>query len=304
MMIVDSILFAGSHDEGKVLEKAMEDFRKESRTARLRHQEALKLKDAKSLAFGKYITLVPSHNLSRHYDRPLPGSTARLEIHDTKIERALHSIPGQQMVGVIIPRSQAAAAHHERELANLEHQRSAFESRVHFLQDDDGADVIQSRSYKSKSYEDDDMPKSISYELRSEGADGESRRRLQHSQLSSASLTSLVGSGVANSRDPRHSAATSYEESYPQLTRSSSLIFFKSRLAVVETQEQAKIWALLPSSLDDDDDRNPNETRKNLASNNNSTRDVDEEDCGVEVVLGATVEDTPKDGDNSDDDDD
>jgi hypothetical protein len=75
-------------------------------------------------------------------------------------------------------------------------------------------------------------------------------------------------------------------------------------LAVVETQEQGKMRALIPSSLDDDDDRNPNETRKNLASNNNSTRDVDEEDCGVEVVLGATVEDTPKDGDNSDDDDD
>jgi hypothetical protein len=311
MMIVDSILFAGSHDEGKILEKAMENFRKESRTARLRHQEALKLKDAKSLAYGKYITLVPSYNLSRHYDRPLPGSTARLETHDKRIERAPHSIPGQQMVGVIIPRSQAAAAHHEEELADLEHQRSAFEARVRFLQENDGADVIQNRSYKSKSYEDDDLPESIIYELRSEGTDDESRRRLQPSQLSSSSGTLLVGTKVASSRDPRHPASACFEvvalkESDPQkqavplLSSSSSFIFFKSQSAVVETQEQAN---KRPRNLNDDDDaRNPNETRKNIASNN-STRDVDDEDCGVEVVLGASAEDLSRDGDNNEDDD-
>lgn len=314
MMIVDSILFAGSHeDEGKILEKAMENFHKESRTARLRHQEALKLKDAKSLAYGKYITLVPSHNLSRHYDRPLPGSTAILELYEKKIERAPHSIPGQQMVGVIIPRSQAAAAHHEEELAKLEQQRSAFESRVRFLQDKDGADMIQSRSYMSKSYEDDDMPKSIIYEVRSEGTDDESRRRLQTSQLSSSSSSSTprVGLEVAKSRDPRRSTGVGYEvlamkKSDPQkqavslLSSSSSFNFSKSQLAVVEMQEQAK--KVLCGLSDDDDSRNPNETRKNVASNS-STRDVDEVECGIEVVLGATVENASKDGDNSDDDD-
>jgi hypothetical protein len=295
MMIVDSILFSGSHDEGKILEKAMENFRKESRTARLRHQEALKLKDAKSLAYGKYVTLVPSHNLSRHYDRPLPGSSARLEIHDKQIERAPHSIPGQQMVGVIIPRSQAAAAHHEEELAKLEHQRSAFESRVKFLQDNVG---------------EDDMPKSIICERRSKGTDDESRRRLQTSQLSSSSATPLVGSKVVNSQDPVHSVGACYEvlasmESDPQkqavplLNTSSSFDFFKSQLAVVERQEQAN---KRPCGLDDDDARNPNETRKSIASNN-STRDIDEEDCGVEVVLGASIEDASWDSDNSDDND-
>jgi hypothetical protein len=284
MMIVDSILFAGSQDEGKVLEKATENFRKESRTARLRQQAALKLKDAKSLAFGNYVTLVPSYNLSRHFDRPLPGSSARLELReDEKIEMAPYGIPGQQMVGVIIPRSQAAAAHHEEELAKLENRRSSFESRLRFLQGKDDAAAIASRTKSDE----DEMPKAIAYEVKSNDSsyDG-SRRRLQISQLS---LTSL-NSEVANPRESRRMMRAGCEvraleesDSRKLMSSSSSLVFFRSQKEL------------------NDDDRNPDETQKNITKKN--TRDDDEEDCGVEVVLGANVEDATKDGDSMDSND-
>jgi C2 domain len=105
MMLLDWWLRAEGKDEA-ALEKAVENFKKDSWFARIRRQEALKLRDMKCLAFGKYITLIPSFNLSRHFDRPLAASSARL--HNTTIAQekiARLGVPGQQLFGVILPRT-------------------------------------------------------------------------------------------------------------------------------------------------------------------------------------------------------
>ena len=66
MMFLNWLLHPQGKDEA-VLAKALDNFKRESWFARIRHQEALKLRDMKCLAFGKYIMLVPSHNISRTF---------------------------------------------------------------------------------------------------------------------------------------------------------------------------------------------------------------------------------------------
>jgi hypothetical protein len=80
----------------------------------------LKLRDMKSLAFGKYITLVPSHNLSRHFDRPLPSSFARLHnCSMNPIKLAPRGIPGQQLIGVILPKTESEVLRYADDFASL-----------------------------------------------------------------------------------------------------------------------------------------------------------------------------------------
>ena len=106
MMILDWWLRSEGKDEA-ALQKAVENFKKDSWLARARRQEALKLRDMKCLAFGKFITLIPSHNLSRHFDRPIASSSARLYNRSQEVEKiAPLGIPGQQLFGAILPRSE------------------------------------------------------------------------------------------------------------------------------------------------------------------------------------------------------
>ena len=84
----------------------MENFKKESQSARIRRQEAVKLRDMKCLAFGKFITLVPAHNLSRHYDRPHARSFAKLHTDENDIKMAPQGILWQQLFGVFLPRTE------------------------------------------------------------------------------------------------------------------------------------------------------------------------------------------------------
>ena len=76
--------------------------------ARAKREEALKLKAIKCLRFGKLITQVPEYNLSRHYDRPLPQSTARPwrgNLLAPKLDAA-QWLPRQQLYGPMIPRGE------------------------------------------------------------------------------------------------------------------------------------------------------------------------------------------------------
>lgn len=115
--------------------------------ARLRREDAVKKQDIKVLAFGKFSVQVPSYNLvsltctnvfialhcssrvndelmhffngkARHYDRPLPQSVAvqASTIPDVQIEKL---IPGQQLYGTMIPRTEDAALLFDKNHKNI-----------------------------------------------------------------------------------------------------------------------------------------------------------------------------------------
>jgi hypothetical protein len=130
MMLLDWWLRAEGKDEA-ALQKAIENFKKDSWIARIRRQEALKLRDMKCLAFGKYITLIPSHNLSRHFDRPLPTSSARIHSSGTNNEKlAPLGIPGQQLFGTILPRSESESIKCQPEFDKLPEKLSDISSII------------------------------------------------------------------------------------------------------------------------------------------------------------------------------
>eukprot|EP00536_Pseudo-nitzschia_multiseries_P001620 jgi/Psemu1/294478/fgenesh1_pm.21_\ len=117
MKLVDIFLRANEKKDGK-LNEMIKNFDIQSGHARLSREEALKIKDIKSVAFGTYSVQVPSFNLSRHYDRPLPQSSSRiyrqapkrrstknnLRMSVTELGNQKTLIPGQQLYGAMIPR--------------------------------------------------------------------------------------------------------------------------------------------------------------------------------------------------------
>ena len=100
MKIVDLWLRANKSDE---LQQIMDAFDAKKQIARIRREQALKVKAVKCLRFGKLITQVPAFNLARHYDRPLPSSTAKIVRKAPAIE-CTSVLPGQQLYGDMIPR--------------------------------------------------------------------------------------------------------------------------------------------------------------------------------------------------------
>ena len=62
----DSNAGASDDNEDKPLKSLVEKFQEQFKLARMRREEAVKLKDIKSLAFGKYSIQVPSFNLGTH----------------------------------------------------------------------------------------------------------------------------------------------------------------------------------------------------------------------------------------------
>ncbi len=100
MKIVDLWLRANKSDE---LQQLMDAFDAKKQIARIRREQALKVRAVKCLRFGKLITQVPAFNLARHYDRPLPSSTAKVIRKAPAIE-CTSVLAGQQLYGDMIPR--------------------------------------------------------------------------------------------------------------------------------------------------------------------------------------------------------
>ena len=95
---------ASNHDNA--VAKALVKFRETSNEAGLQCKEAVKLKDVKDVWFGSYNTEIPAFNLTRHYDRPLPESFARLYPPKGSPEIANKQalwLPSQQLFGSMIP---------------------------------------------------------------------------------------------------------------------------------------------------------------------------------------------------------
>ena len=112
MKFVDVYLEAQAKKNDSSLEKELEKFHEQSKKARMKREDALKLKAVKEIRFGKFITLVPAYNLARHHDRPLPQSSARVFTRDlakgdqlvVKKDEKKAWVPGQQLHGSMIPR--------------------------------------------------------------------------------------------------------------------------------------------------------------------------------------------------------
>jgi RNA binding exosome subunit len=130
MKILDLYLRANKSDD---LNKLMEAFDQKKRAARLRREQALKVKAVKCLRFGDYITQVPAFNLARHYDCPLPSSTAKIVRKPPKIEFTSYS-PGQQLYGDMIPRLEDGYLGNQIAVLERMKRLSALESRLVLLQ--------------------------------------------------------------------------------------------------------------------------------------------------------------------------
>lgn len=73
--------------------------------ARSKQEEGIKLKAIRNIRFGPFSIKVPALNITRHYDYPLPESTAKPEVNivDTSTLNIKMSMPGQKHVGIMIP---------------------------------------------------------------------------------------------------------------------------------------------------------------------------------------------------------
>jgi len=91
-----------------VMDEIQEREQKRWIDGRILREEALKLKATRILRFGRFALRVPSVNITRYRDYPLPESTARPiaqgEVdHDTVNVNVNKYIPGQKHYGVMIP---------------------------------------------------------------------------------------------------------------------------------------------------------------------------------------------------------
>ena len=173
MKFVDVYFFADATvDPDELVQNAMESFKAKSRTARLRRQEAIKLKDVKTLTFGSFSTLVPAVDLSRHVDRPLPESFAEVRLigataHASgKLERSNFSlhVPGQQFRKGIIPRTESGAELFETEFPRLLQTLEALKMLVKDIQDSDLYKLVNRIDGPTCS-SDENLPESIGFEL-------------------------------------------------------------------------------------------------------------------------------------------
>ena len=90
----------------RVMHEIQEREQKRFNEARILREEAMKLKAARILRFGRFAVKVPSVNVTRFYDYPLTESTARPtngNDNGTITERISKYVPGQKDYGVMIP---------------------------------------------------------------------------------------------------------------------------------------------------------------------------------------------------------
>ena len=306
-----------SQDDDKVLQRMIESFQEKSRSARLRHQEAVKLKDLKELSFGNFSTLIPAFNLSRHYDRPLPESSATLHRPslDDEIKFAKYHVPGQQCFGGIIPRPHDVARQFEVELPKLAKLVERIEGCVDEIQEAENIKML--KRLKNLGSHDEDIPDSVGYELLSINEEEDENALLdtkdpnkKETHLRLGDTSSLLVNNESRiavlserRKSRRESAATrssarwGYEvisfaddgeeqdlrDRVVRLASSSALIMSKdSHLSIMETSEKnrANHTQLLEAI--------PSQTHLDASSkmqHRTDSTDEEEEEAGVEVTL-------------------
>eukprot|EP00934_Nitzschia_sp_Nitz4_P008726 Nitzschia sp. Nitz4//scaffold61_size107673//28299//31553//NITZ4_004228-RA/size107673-snap-gene-0.43-mRNA-1//1//CDS//3329555689//8716//frame0 len=153
MKLVDLCIRASSKQDRK-LEELVQNFNIQSKLARLRREEALKAKDLKTITFGKYSVQVPSFNLARHFDRPLPESSAQIDM-TFRPEKLRYAgwIPGQQLFGVMIPRPEDDCQHQEEEHQKLLEKLPELQKDVVRMDEEPESEMQHVQSYHSFGYE-------------------------------------------------------------------------------------------------------------------------------------------------------
>jgi len=177
MKLVDLYLRA-NEKKNKELKDLMENFNIQKNIARMRREEALKTKDIKELAFGMYSVQVPSFNLSRHFDRPLPESSSRVcrkvpkpvgrssrrfSVCDVKDEDPW--FPGQQLYGSMIPRPHGDEELHKEEAIMGERVLKLFADRVQGIQEAEGLSQHERKQLRKLGVRAGSHPMSIGYEV-------------------------------------------------------------------------------------------------------------------------------------------
>ena len=179
MKLVDLSLRAKSNS-GDSLETIMKGFDVQKVLARERRERALKIKDIKEAAFGKYSVQVPSFNLTRHFDRPLPESSGRvcrkgksrncgrssrrLSVVDIS-KKGEPWIPGQQLYGDLIPRPEYDMSVYEQEVAVQEKEMRKFRARVKKIKDADGISQAARKVLAKLGHDIHDSPMAFGYEV-------------------------------------------------------------------------------------------------------------------------------------------
>jgi hypothetical protein len=174
------------------LDTIMKGFDIQKTIARERRERALKVKDIKEAVFGKYSVQIPSFNLPRHFDRPLPDSSGRVCRKDEiktcgRSSRRLSFvdfrkeepwIPGQQLYGDLLPRPEYDLSIYEQEVAIQEQALRKFRARVLKIKDADN-DSIAARKVLAQLGHDEGSPMAFGYEVAlqddvssSDGCDG------------------------------------------------------------------------------------------------------------------------------------
>lgn len=160
MRLVDAYLRSSSDDDEV---KTSEEFRKQSRLARIRREEAVKLKDMKCLAYGEFVTLIPGFNLPRHYDHALHMSSAVRIPSSAKPKKAPASsrIPGQQLYGSMIPHTKAGLSLLQEEAKETEAIRKAVAEQLARLESI--KTHVSSRHLNPD--QDNELPDDLGYEM-------------------------------------------------------------------------------------------------------------------------------------------
>jgi hypothetical protein len=177
MKLVDLYLRA-NQQENHALKELTCKFHIQSNIARRRREEALKIKDMKELAFGKYSVQVPSFNLSRHFDRPLPDSSSvvckdfaklcRQNGHPMSVVTDVHKdpwIPGQHLYGMMIPRPEEDEKVYRAEAVIGERVLKQFQDRVREIKDAEGLSEYEQNQLLKLGVRPNSIPMSFGYEV-------------------------------------------------------------------------------------------------------------------------------------------
>ena len=94
--------------QGLIFDKIAETFKEKGRLARLKGEEALKMKAMRIFRFGRHIAKVPRMYVARHYDYPMSESKAAHISLEPQHTNPLNfeprnSIPSQHLKGNMIP---------------------------------------------------------------------------------------------------------------------------------------------------------------------------------------------------------
>jgi len=282
MMLVDLLMKEKNQDE-ESLAKAIEKYQSDSISARHRRQDAQKLKNAKCMAFGKNVTLVPSYNLSRHCDFPLPCSYATLKngkkVHNLQFSK--ERIPGQQFFGIMVPHTESQVPELKTELLELADSNEHAERCVRAILKEEQSSLLERLRDRFTRREEQNMPASVGYELISYGsaASSDIAEKPTDEQMSDDSQKQVAFTESEESDDgPHKELMTAWKQGdearFAHSVKSLSVHVDSERhIGVVPTTEQRKKTSLR------------RRTWRRKRGSFKVSGSPEERDCGVEVML-------------------